>query len=254
MPHYYSIGTRAQSAAATTLSPAKPTVLALSSGALIAVVTTKNNDTHATATSGWTKLDQVNNGASFTASLWIAAQGAAAPVFTWTGSVACSAIIAYYPDAAGATDSATIGASTSNTGTGSSHTTSAIVSTRANSLAVLIDVLASNNAYPTPAGWTDNSTSGSSTDGGRYYFGSKSLGASGTSSGGSTMTVTAATWISWEIELQQSLPTAAGVNVSKEESGAWLEPPAGVVVSKIEAGAWLEPAVVSSGRRRVSLM
>jgi hypothetical protein len=71
-PIHRSVGTRVQSASAATLTPGLPTVDSSASGLLLCVVTSKNNATHSTVTAGWTKFTQVNSGASFTVSLFVA--------------------------------------------------------------------------------------------------------------------------------------------------------------------------------------
>ena len=236
-PLYQAVGTRATSASAATISPSKPTVLG-QNGLLLCVVTSKNNAAHSCATSGWSLVGQVNSGASFTASLWKAAESAGAPTITWTGAAACSAQIAYYVDPANVVDT-TLGAATSNTGSTSTHSTTAITTTRADSLAVYIDVAAANTALAAPSGWTENSDTGSTTDAGRTVWGSKSVATSGTSSGAISVTGANAAWVQWQIEVMGQA-ASGGLEVSKAETGAWFDPPAGASFSKVEVGAWLD--------------
>lgn len=236
-PLYNSVGTRSQSAGAATLNPAKPTA-ASANGLMLAVVTSKNNATHSTATSGWTLVAQVNSGASFTASLWRAKGNAAAPTFTWVGSAACSAQIAYFDDPANAVDTA-IGSITNNNGTTSTHSTSAITTTRDNILAVYVDVAAANTALATPSGWTENSDTGSATDAGQTTWGSKSVASSGGSSGAISVTGANAAWVQFQVEVMGEA-AANSLQVSKAEMGAWVEPPSGLTMSKVEMGAWLD--------------
>jgi hypothetical protein len=238
MPAFVAVGTRATSAGAATISPAKPTIVGNAGGVLLAVVTSKNNAVHSCSTSGWSLVgSQINSGASFTASLWIAAEGAAAPTFTWTGSVACSAQVAYYWDSLGPMD-VSVSASSNANGTTSTHTSAAFTSTRANALAVYIDVAAANTALATPAGWTEQVDAGSATDAGRTVWGDKVLGASGSSSGAISVTGAAAAWVQWQVELR--VATSTGLDASKMEAGAWYDPGTGVDAAKIEVGAWLE--------------
>lgn len=238
-PGFVRVGTRAQSAGAATLSPTKPTIDA-ANGVLLCVVTSKNNATHATATSGWAQVGtQVNSGASFTASLWRAAEGAGAPTFTWAGSVACSAQIAYYADPANVTDT-TLGTPSSNSGATATHSTTAITTGRDNSLAIYVDVAAANTAIAQPTGWTENSDAGSATDAGRTAFGSKAVASSGASSGAISVTGANAAWVQWQVELRGELAAANSLQVSKAEALAWLDPPEGFDVSKAEVLAWLD--------------
>lgn len=238
-PVFRANGARATSAGAATIAPAKPTVDG-QNGVLLAVVTSKNNATHATATPGWSLVgSQTNSGASFTASLWIAAESAGAPTFTWTGSVACSAQISYYSDPA---NSMNIGVSvidTPSTGTTSPHSSAAINTDADNALAVYIDVAAANTALTNPAGWTQDVSGGSATDAGRTTFGSKAVASSGSSSGAISSAGAVAAWVQWQLELKGST-AAAGLQVSKASLVAWAEPPAGLDVSKATLAAWVE--------------
>ena len=234
-PLHAGNGVRSASASAATISPALPVVQG-AAGALLAVVASKNLAVHTTATAGWSMVGlQVNSGLSFTASLWIAAGDAAAPTFTWTGAAACSAQVAYYTDPSNVTET-TVGSSTNNNGATATHSTSAINTSRNDSLVVYIDVAAANTALGLPAGWTEDSDSGSATDAGRTVFGSKPITTSGTSSGAISVTGANAAWVQWQVELRGQLPT--GFQVSEEEVGAWLDPVAGFVVSEVEVGAW----------------
>jgi hypothetical protein len=247
-PSFVSIGARAQSAGAATLTPSLPTVFG-TGGLLVCVVHSKNNATHATVTSGWSKLGStVNSGASFCASVFVAPEGSAAPVITWTGSVACGAQIAYYADPANTVDP-TLGASTSNTGSTATHSTSAINTTRNNSDVIYVDAAAANTAMATPSGWTENSDAGSATDAGRFVFGQKAVATSGSSSGAISVTGASAAWVQWQIELLEAVP-ASGLQSSKVEVGAWLDAPQELSFSKVEVGAWLDFA----GARRRQLI
>jgi hypothetical protein len=237
---YRSVGTRSQSASAATISPALPTVDGNNAkGKLLAVVTSKNNATHSCATSGWSQVgSQVNSGASFTASVWQAAEGAGAPTITWTGAVACSAQIAYYSDGQGVMDTG-FGASTSNTGATATHSTVSINTTRNNALVLYIDVAAANTALATPSGWTENVDAGSGTDVGRTVWGSKSVATSGSASGAISVTGANAAWVQFQIELYADQATNQ-IQVSKAELAAMLDVPDGYATSKAELGAWLD--------------
>lgn len=243
-PLYRAIGTRAQSASAATLSPAKPTVDG-QNGLLLAVVTSKNNDTHSTATSGWALVGQVNSGASFTASLWKAAETAAAPTFTWSSAAACSARIGYYSDPANVVDT-TLGATSSSNGTANPHTSTAITTTRANSDVIYVDVAAANTTLAQPSGWVEDSDGGSATDAGQTTFGSKSVATSGSSSGAISVTGAAAAWVQWQVEVMGQAGTSPSLQTSKIEVGAWEEPLLGFTSSKIEVGAWLDAPTEAS--------
>jgi hypothetical protein len=241
------VGTRAQSAGAATIAPAKPAVDSIG-GVLLAVVWSKNNAVHSCSTADWANLDQKNSGASFTASLWIAAEGAAAPTFTWTGSVACGAQLSYYEDPQNPLDTS-IAAIGGTTGSANPHTSSSITSTRDGSLAVYVDAAAANTAIATPAGWTENLDNGSATDATRNAFGSKLFGASGSTSGAISITGAAAAWVQWQLEIRRT--AAPGFQVSKEEMGAWLDAPRALSFSKVEVGAWLDAGALQFSKIEV---
>lgn len=245
-PFPQAFGARAQSGGAASISPAKPSVLGVA-GILIAVVTSKNNAPHSTGTSGWALIGQVNSGADFTASLWIAAETASAPTFSWSGSVACSARIGYYASIDGPT-ATTLGATTSNSGSGNPHSTGAINTTRDDSVVLYVDVAAANTALAEPSGWTEDQDSGSVTDGGRTVFGRRSMAASGSSTGAISVTGANTAWVQWQIELQAA--TATGLTVTKAEALAVITPPDGLLVTKAEILAVLRPTVQPGAMRR----
>jgi hypothetical protein len=238
-PAYIRAGARSQAASGTSRSPAKPTVDS-QNGILIAIVTSKNNATHSTATAGWTRIGaQVNSGANFTASIWIAAESAAAPTFTWTGSVANSAQISYYTDPAGVT-STTVGATTNNNGTTSTHSTVSINTTVNKALVVYIDVAAANTAIAQPSGWTERADAGSGTDAGRTAWGDKEVATSGSASGAISVTGANAAWVQWQIELYGVAGAANTAQWSKADVHALLDPPTGAALSKVDVHAWLD--------------
>jgi hypothetical protein len=238
MSAFAAVGTRAQSASAATLSPAKPAITGNAGGVLLAVVTSKNGAVHACSTPGWSRIGaQVSASASFTASLWIAPESADAPVFTWSGAAACSAQVAYYWDSLGPME-VSVAALTLNSGTDLNHSTAAFASTRANALAVYVDVAAANTALAAPAGWIERVDAGSATDAGRTVWGDKALGAAGSSSGAIAVVGANADWVQWQVELLVAL--GDGLESSKMETGAWFDPGEGLDFAKIEVGAWLE--------------
>lgn len=252
-PLFIRVGSRAQSASAATISPAKPSVDTIN-GILLAVVTSKNNATHSTATSGWALVSQTNSGASFTMSVWRALESTAAPTFTWTGAVACSAQIAYYADPDNPT--ITVGTPTTSSGLTATHTSTAVTTVRHRSTVVYIDCAAANTALATPTGWTEDVDAGSATDAGRTVFGNKQVSVAGTSSGSISVTGANAAWVQIQVEIGgttisntadfSKVELAAwveppnGANFSKAELAAWVEPPAGASFAKVELGAWLD--------------
>lgn len=265
-PLFAGIGGLAASASAASLSPALPTPHTNGNGIYIAVVASKNNATHSTATGGWTQIAQTNSGASFTASIWIAAQGASAPTFTWTGAAACHAQIIYYTDPQNTMAASVSVTGTTGTGTTATHTSTGFTSDANTVLAIYADACAVSTSLATPAGWTEDFDNGSATSGSRQVFGSKSIATSGTGSGNISVSGGAAAWVQFQIEVKGSTPTA-GLQVSKVGLSAWAEP-SGLAVSKatveawletndarfskVELAAWLDPS--NASRRRMILM
>lgn len=238
-PVFTGAGGLAASAAAASLSPAKPALNTNSNGCLLAVVCSKNNAAHSTATPGWSLLSQVNSGASFTASLWIAADSAAAPTFTWTGSVACHAQIASYSDPQNTMSSSVSVSGTTGTGTTSTHSSTGFNSDVDNALAVYVDACAVSTALNQPAGWAEDVDNGSATSATRQVFGSKLLGASGSASGNISVTGGNAAWVQFQVELKGTAP-ASGLSASKLEALAFVDPH-DLAASQVEALAWLNP-------------
>lgn len=268
-PVYRSIGASVTtSSSAVTLTPSLPALDTNANGLLLAVCVSKNNAVHATATAGWSLVNQTNSGASFTASLWKAAQGSAAPVFTWTGSAACSAQVSYFTAPEGPIDIGsllgTVGAGLANPHTSVGGNTSAD-----NALAVYLDVAGANTGLVPPTGWTENSDLGATAGAMRHTVGSKAIATSGTASGAISVSGANAAWVQFQVELKLVSPTP-GLQVSKAEANAFMEPPAGFStskietttwletndfsVSKLEVNSWLEPVVVVIGSRRMSFM
>lgn len=230
-PIFRSNGARSASASAASIAPAKPSVDS-AGGILICVVQSANNAVHACATGGWSKLGQTNSGANFTASIFYAAESAGAPTITWAGAVACAAQLFYFADPQNTVDT-TPGANSVTAGTGTTHTSTAVNTTRDNSLMIYVDAAAANTGLAVPAGWTENADNGSATDGGDDATGSKSVAVSGTSSGAISVTGANAAWVQWQIEVRGSAP-AAGLQSSQMEAALLYSPPPGFDVSQME--------------------
>ncbi|WP_156367190.1 hypothetical protein [Novosphingobium sp. KN65.2] len=207
---------------------------------LIASVASKNNAIHSCADGDWTKLAQVDSGASFTTSLWIAKENAAAPTFTWSGSVACSAVIGFFGDPYAAVE-VSVSTSSNATGTGTPHTSPSINTTQDDILAVYFDQTASTGLLNQPSGWTRDAFLGSSTDGGSVSFGHKSVASSGSATGAiSAAHSGAGEWVQFQIELRSLLPSGDVAEISKAEAAAWVEPDDGASFSKVSIGAWID--------------
>jgi hypothetical protein len=222
-------------AAGAGVTPSLPTTVP--GGILVCVACSKNNTTHTTSTTGWSKLGQTNSGASFTSSVFVARVGAAAPNIQFGATIAGSGQVSCYASPDTAID-LTIGASSSSAGTTTTHTSTSINTTRANSAVIYADVCAANAAMTTPAGWTENIDAGSATSVTHHVLGIEALGASGSASGAISATGANGAWVQWQIELRTT--AAQPAELSKIEQGLWLAPPVDqLALAKIEQGLWL---------------
>lgn len=234
---YSTNGTAVQSASAATLSPGKPTV-ATNGGVLVAVVLSKNNATHSTTTTGWNVLRQANSGASFTVSVWIADESAAAPVFSWTGAAACYAVVYYLFDIAGPISKTISAIGSTTTGTTTPHTGTGFTTDDNNTLEILIDACSINTAFTAPTGWTRNSSAVGATSLTAIGFCSKSVSSSGTATGSTSSAGGAAAYAQFQFELKSL--AAVALESSKLEATTWIEVQDGLSVPKIEATTWLD--------------
>jgi hypothetical protein len=199
-PAYVNNGATIGSDSSESLSPALPASL-VKGNLLLGVLFSDNNATH-TWSAGWAKLDQVVQGASFTASLgWrLADDAAAAPTINWTGAVPCGGVIWQLTD----TDSSPFGAATSNSGAGSPHTTTGLTTTRDNSHVIYIDIASTNVALDQPAGWTEHQDSGAALGTFRRTIGGKDVLLAGSSSGNISVSGSTGNWVQWQLELLAS--------------------------------------------------
>lgn len=207
-PAYVTVGAADVTAGATSRSPGLPA--GRSNGQLlIAGCGTKNNDVHTWTGTGWTKLDQIDSGAGFTASLaWCIVDGAeATPVCSWTNSSAARAVMTSWSGVAG--ENPFDGANNSNTGTGTTHSCTGVTTTRADSRVIYIDLVNVSTLTATPSGWTENYDLGSGTSATRHVVGGKDIASSGSASGDISITGGNAEWVMWQIELRS--PSAGGV-------------------------------------------
>jgi hypothetical protein len=263
---FVAAGTRVQSASAATLTPTLTTDAARPSRLKMAVCQVKNNAVITTATAGWTKIAQQDSGAGFTAALFIGTATAANPVFTWTGAAACGAVQWYYSNGSDVVETAVIGAISVNTGSGATHSSAAVTTTRYGSLAVYVDVTAANTSLATPANWTENFELGTATDQGATVSGSRQMAAAGSSSGAISVTGGAAAWVQWQVELLITaapaglttaetevtgwLSSGPGLGLAETEVAGWLSSGPGLGLAETEIVLWIGPPPVVSGRRR----
>lgn len=213
VPTFNSAGAAGLTASGTSVAPFLPT---RSTGdKLICMTVSKNNDTHSYA-SGWNIVGQWNSGASHTMSIAECtvngSEVAAAP--SWSSAAAARSIIFSLTGA----DSEVVGASlvlNHNAGTTSPHSASAITTTRADSLAIVLDGCSTNTALSTPSGWSMNSRTGDAVSNIATGFGTKSVATSGSSSGSISVSGGGAAWVMVILELRS--PATAGVVSSQLE-------------------------------------
>jgi hypothetical protein len=237
---YGAIGAQAGSAVASR-SVALPSGVTAQSE-LWATVGSKNNATHSSSTTGWTKVAQQNSGASWTVSLWrytgSDATAAAQITVSWTGSVAS---FGQSWRIQGRTGSEAVGATTVNTGTAATHTTTSLTTTKPGSRVMYVDAAAANTTISAPSGWVENSDVGNTTSVTRLAVGGRDLGSAGSSSGAISITGAAAAWVQWQIELPPPQPAfilspSSNILASGENTTAQLAAPSGKTTSNFIPG------------------
>ena len=207
--------------AATATIPATATVGNL----LVATWLVDQGTTGLTVPSGWTQITS-SYSVSFPAGTTLYScyrlyqAGDANPLLTFgvTGNYVTA--VAEYTSVYGASP---IGAvSTSSHGTTSTHTSTALTTTRDGSLVVLLDGCLTGTALTTPSGWS--SQFGTSTANGRVTTGDgKSVATSGSSSGTTSTTGGAAGWFAYQFEIESAtiytqaatINSTSTVNISK---------------------------------------
>lgn len=191
---FTAAGTIASSAGATTLTPALPSSTA---GDALFAFTTKANSNAINTPAGWLKIyTQGGPATTCESTLFFApyVTGMSAPVFSWSGSVACRAQVFGFTSTRGM--GATIGATGARAaGSGNPHTSTAITSTQLTSLFATFDAQLSSTAQPsTPAGWNPVFANGDATSGFAFAIWSKASSSQGSSSGAISQNQTAVNW------------------------------------------------------------
>lgn len=221
---YLNVGTRSQSAGATSQTPSLPGSRT-NGNLLIAQAWSKNNATHSISGTGWAAipgLSQTNSGASMTTSWWyrLVDGTEGAPTISWTGSVACGAqVIQFLRDDESTPPFGFVG--TPSTGTTSTHTSTGQNTTYNNSLVIYLDVCAANTAIATPSGWTERFDAGSATGASRNAGGTKSVATSGTGSGNISVTGGAAAWVQVQIELREPVFSGQTYVITNGNDNCW---------------------------------
>ena len=183
----------------TSRNPSLPTGLGTGQ-VVIGICCSKNNATHSWS-SNFTKLLQVNSGASFTISVgyFFWTPGISAPSVSWTGSVASACQLFSYKDCD------TITAGTMNTGSTSPHTSTGLNTVNDASTVVYLDQCATNTALTTPSGYTSRVSNADATSVTATNIGDKTVATKGTGSGNISTTGGAAAYGQVQIILSQSI-------------------------------------------------
>lgn len=197
-------GVRVNQTASASSAPALPASL-VTGRLLLCIAWSKNNETHNWTGSGWTKLDQVNSGASFTVSYGacIVTGTEAAPLISWTtagaGGSQTMQLSGNDPSLTAAT---AISATRSNNGTTSPHTCNGIVSTRDFSGIVYLDAAALNTTVAQPTGYIEDLDNGAATGASRNVMGhADSQSGIGTTSPNISMAGAVGAWVLWQLEV-----------------------------------------------------
>lgn len=212
-PAFSLMGSAALSASATSLSPANPT--RSNGNKLICVTCSKNNAVHSYA-AGWNIVGQYNSGANFTMSIaeCTVTGSEVAPAPSWTGAVACRSIVGVWTGED--TEVVGSGSNSNNSGSGATHSVSAVNTTRNDSRVLVFDGVAVNTALSTPSGWTMDSRSGDATSGINIGIGGKNVATSGTSSGAISVSGGNSDWAMVLVELRSP---ASGSLYTQNERG-----------------------------------
>lgn len=260
-PAWLNNGTLAENAGVASISPSLPTSRT-AGNILIAVVGTRNTETHACSTSGWAQipgLAQTNSASGqIRVSYWwrIVDGTETAPTFTWTSTTWVFAQIIQYTR--GNTDTVNpFGAiGTPSTGSGNPHTSASITTTRNNSLAIYFDVTFLNSALATPAGWSERFDNGAITAGFEFIGGDKTITTSGTASGAISVNGGATDWIQVQIELRE--PNIAQVVNATASTATTVVKRSGKVVLALSSAvatmtkrAWKPVSALSTGATTV---
>jgi hypothetical protein len=232
MPAFGAAGTLAAAASGTSITPALPTGITAGQ-LLLAVVASKNNATHSWP-AGWSKVMQVNSGASFTASVGArTATGTdAAPAVTWTGSVANTGQTWRYT---GVDTVSPFGGSNVGTGTTTPHASTGFQTQRFGSLCIYVDVSSANTALTVPSGYANEFNGGSATSVTHIDVGDKTVAGLGVATGNISTAGANAAYVEWQFEINGYPPFGffadpprgrqMGLGVGSQQYSAWHSMP-----------------------------
>jgi hypothetical protein len=260
---YLGNGFRQSNAGAASLTPAIPTGLT-DNTILIAVAAAKSAADITTATAGWTRIDYATRSGPFSAAVFWAFPGAAAPVIMGTTLVTAQVMAFEYGNQKIAPSP--IGVVSANNGSGNPHSSTGFNATYDRTLAVLVDLAAANTFATAPAGWTNHVQAGSNTGASFTLFASRTLAAAGDPSGNPAFNGATNEWIQWQFEiLLEQYPAGAVVDFLEPvaimgppaggafpivEAVPWIRSGVGCEVAILEMVAWMREPTVISGRRR----
>lgn len=195
----FGVASPLSSGTGTSRNPSLPTGLGTGQ-VVIGICCSKNNATHSWS-SNFTKLLQVNSGASFTISVgyFFWTPSISAPSVSWTGSAASACQLFSYKDCD------TITAGSMATGTTSPHTSTGLNTVNDASTVVYLDQCATNTALTTPSGYTSRISNADATSVTASNVGDKTVATKGTGSGNISTTGGAAAWGQVQIILSQSI-------------------------------------------------
>lgn len=196
------------------LTPSLPASIV--AGNYLFLVTDNTAGQTPTTPAGWTLISEQTNAASYKGQAYykVAGSSESAPNLAFSSSVFVKAQIFQYSGVLG------IGAfeDNSQSGTLTEQTCPAITSTANDSIAVYLDTNGHNVTISAPSGWAGHSSDGSSY--GAISTGSKSLGASGSSSGSITISDNDCNYyFIWNVELKSApVPIDADAESSSSAS------------------------------------
>jgi hypothetical protein len=180
----------------------------------------QNNDTITTATSGWTKIAQVNSGSGFTVALFTAKLGAATPSFQWTNAAHGHVMGGAFDSGSYDIIATAVASSTSNTGNTSPHTATGLTAVHPDGMTLALAVVSAGQSTSygaASAGWTNRWNQGTSaTINMRSVMATRDDNNPG-ATGDVSWTHTANPWVAFQIELDVSNEAGPQLDVAEME-------------------------------------
>lgn len=213
IPEYIAVGTAVQSSAATTLTPGAP------AGALrgdydFASIATENNAAISVSGAGWAKVGTaVQPDSTWQEEIYLRVRTSANvdPVFSWSGSVGCSARRWLIRDAK---TTGAVGFHATNSGSGSTHSATGQNATGNDSCVVYLSHAEANTALGADADYVEKFDAGSATGPYRLVVGTRDQATSGAGAANFSATGASASWV---MRLLECLQHEAGDQTAREE-------------------------------------